>query len=352
MSATLNDLDIANPLSGSTIDELAAEVRNLKTIIKNVLLVAHNNDGSILGATITSLPNDIVTTASILDANVTAGKLAADAVETAKIKNSAVTGAKLAAGALNAGHFSSLSGTDVIPYTALGDASIPMSKLAGTITAGMFTAGCVETADLADASVTDDKIVSLATTKLTGGTDGQTLVRTGGQWLPAVAPALPSYGIGIIGQLANTDGGDVSSAATWTKRMITEHVDTGDFMSIFDSEITFLSGSYFMFVRAPGHEVKNHQIRLVKQLVASPNTRTVIAYGSCAYAFVGSTDHGQTDSFLIHLLTVSGADETEYTYSIEHYFEVVAESDDLGEAMPGSAGGQWWHTSGFIIKLS
>lgn len=49
---------------------------------------------------VTALSNDVVTTAKILDLNVTAAKLAADAVETAKIKNLNVTAAKLAADAV------------------------------------------------------------------------------------------------------------------------------------------------------------------------------------------------------------------------------------------------------------
>lgn len=99
-------------------------------------------------------------TAEKLAANaVTADKIEAGAIKTDKLDANAVTAAKIAVGTINASHIAS--------HTITAD------KIhAGAITAesGILADGVVGTAQIADGSITDAKIVGLTANKITAGT--------------------------------------------------------------------------------------------------------------------------------------------------------------------------------------
>jgi hypothetical protein len=102
---------------------------------------------------------DSVTTAKLLDANVTASKIAADSVTTAKLLDANVTASKLAA--------------DSVTTAKLLDANVTASKLAAdSVTTVKVLDASITTAKLADSSVTTGKLAILSVTaaKIADGT--------------------------------------------------------------------------------------------------------------------------------------------------------------------------------------
>lgn len=343
----LNDIDVGLPLPGATMADMASEIRNLKAVLKTVLLHSHKPNGAINGSLVSGLGSDIVGSAQILDGSMTTAKIADLAVTNAKLANGAVTSGKLADGLLVPAHF----GTACIPGTAFQLASIPLNALGATVTGPYIAAGAIGAAHIVNGAVTDEKITSVGLDKLLQGTatDGQYLkYTTGSGWGPTAGPTIPTIALATFGQESGSDGGNAPTANTWYKRTISEQIDASNIMSIASNEISLEAGDYFMFVRCPAHEVKRHQIRLVRKTVATGVTST-IAVGSGAFAFTGTTNHAQTDSVLFHAF--NNPDESTYTYYIEHFFQVVAELDDFGEAVSASSGENCMHTSGFIFKL-
>ena len=116
----------------------------------------------ILDANVTAakLASDSVTTVKILDANVTAAKLASDAVTTAKVLDANVTTAKLADDAVTA---AKLGDNAVVNASVDASAAIAYSKLdlSNSIVAGDITANAVVTAGINNGSVTNPKIAAL-----------------------------------------------------------------------------------------------------------------------------------------------------------------------------------------------
>lgn len=353
--STLNDLDIATPLVGSTIDELAAEVRNLKTILKNVLLVAHAEDGSIEGSAISEVADEAIGTAQLAEAGVTADKLSADSVMTVHIINANVTGPKIAAGALTASHFTSLTPAagSCIPPTAFGYASIPMDRLAAQVTTSMLGDASVTAGKLASASVTDAKIVSVSTSKLTttGVTDNQVLTYTTALGWHAATPAtLPAIGVAVLGEIASGSGGEVSTVEVWNARLlaITQNEST-PIATVDANGLNFTVGKFFLFVRCPAKCSGSHMTRLVRKTLAD-STTSVVAWGSTG--FNAATDDVQTDSILYYAFTEAAIDT--YSYYIEHYIEATSGTDDLGvdaNIVVDTVATNNQHTSGFIFKI-
>jgi hypothetical protein len=105
------------------------------------------------------LASDSVTTAKILDANVTDAKLASNSVTNAKIADSAVDTAELAASAVTAVKLA----TDAVETLKIKDANVTAAKLASD---------AVETAKIVNSAVTEAKIADSAVTsaKIANGT--------------------------------------------------------------------------------------------------------------------------------------------------------------------------------------
>ncbi len=187
--ATASGLESSNPgnaagqlqvkLDGSTLSKSAsglkvaalgitdAEVSASAAIAYSKLALSN----SIVAGDITS---DAVTTAKILDANVTASKLASDSVETAKIVNANVTLAKLASDSVDENKIVSTSFNSAGAITGGSSAKIAVQVDASTIEISsnalrVKDAG-ITLAKLASASVDENKLTaSVAGNGLTGG---------------------------------------------------------------------------------------------------------------------------------------------------------------------------------------
>ena len=117
--------------------------------------------GSIQGA----LAANAVTTAKILDANVTAAKIASDAVTTVKILDANVTAAKIA--------------SDAVTTVKILDANVTAAKLASdAVTTVKILDANVTTAKIADDAVTAAK---LADTAVTAGSYVQAVITVDAQ---------------------------------------------------------------------------------------------------------------------------------------------------------------------------
>ncbi len=112
------------------------------------------------------LASNSVTTAKITDANVTADKLASDSVTTAKIADGSVTTAKIVDANVTADKLASNS----VTTAKITDANVTADKLASdSVTSTKIADGSVTTAKIVDANVTADKLASnsVTTAKIT-----------------------------------------------------------------------------------------------------------------------------------------------------------------------------------------
>ena len=112
------------------------------------------------------LASNSVTTAKITDANVTADKLASNSVTTAKIADGAVTTAKIVDANVTADKLASNS----VTTAKITDANVTADKLASdSVTSTKIADGAVTTAKIVDANVTADKLASnsVTTAKIT-----------------------------------------------------------------------------------------------------------------------------------------------------------------------------------------
>jgi hypothetical protein len=132
------------------------------------------SDGTAKSAESVTLGDDAVTTAKILNANVTAAKLATDAVETAKIKDANVTAAKLA--------------TDAVETAKIKDANVSRAKVkADALALGDFasyakTTSGAQTLLAANGADNGDRVVIIhakVTTTFADGDGGQPVFTIG-----------------------------------------------------------------------------------------------------------------------------------------------------------------------------
>jgi len=170
-----DDHTVASSTSNSSYAGIVVEIDStgVWTEIRYQLLeVGTVANGAINAA---KLASDAVTTAKILDSNVTAGKLASDAVTTAKILDDAVTTVKILNANVTAAKLASDAVTTAkildanVTTTKILDANVTADKLAtsavttakildGTIIAGDIASDAVTTAKILDANVTTAKI--------------------------------------------------------------------------------------------------------------------------------------------------------------------------------------------------
>lgn len=140
-----------------------------------------------------------VTTAKIVDANVTSAKLADGSVTTVKLADANVTSAKIATGAVGSTQLASGSviaakvAAGAIGTTQLADANVTTAKLVDVnVTTAKLADGSVTTVKLADANVTTAKIVdanvttakiadaNVTSAKIATGAVGATQIANGG----------------------------------------------------------------------------------------------------------------------------------------------------------------------------
>lgn len=124
-------------------------------------------------AIVTGVADDDITTAKILNANVTADKLATNSVTTAKIVAEAVTTAKIADAQITAGKLA----TSAVETAKINNLAVTAAKLAAdavetakilnaNVTAAKLASNAVETAKIADANVTEAKLAAPSATTL------------------------------------------------------------------------------------------------------------------------------------------------------------------------------------------
>ena len=136
-----------NPYAVAQSEATATDIKHAASVATTVALghvkigdtMTAANDGTL------DLKDGAVTTAKIVDANVTADKLATDSVTTAKIANQNVTTEKLADGA--------------VTTAKIVDANVTADKLAtDSVTTAKIANQNVTTEKLADGAVTEDKL--------------------------------------------------------------------------------------------------------------------------------------------------------------------------------------------------
>lgn len=138
---TLASMDATLPLSTESLNALDEVLRQTRYLLKEVLKVEHNEDGTHKG--------------------ISAAQLGTDAVETAKIKDLAVTTAKLAALAVTAAKLA----VDAVETDKIKDLNVTTDKLNDlAVTEGKLAAGAVTAAKLAANSVTSGKLAEDAVT--------------------------------------------------------------------------------------------------------------------------------------------------------------------------------------------
>jgi len=159
-----NDGDDTNDIfhNVSLSGDLTITNAGVATIANNAVTTAKILDGNVTDA---KLANDSVTTAKILDANVTNAKLADDSVTTAKILDGNVTTAKI----LDANVTDAKLANDSVTTAKILDANVTTAKiLDANVTDAKLANDSVTTAKILDANVTDAKLAndSVTTAKI------------------------------------------------------------------------------------------------------------------------------------------------------------------------------------------
>ena len=354
MNQDLNEIDVSLPVNGSSSSSIITDVRTLKEVLKNVILTAHNSDGTlktiVSGSTV--LGDDSVSTSNIQDLAVTTGKIEDLNVTSGKLANDAVTTGKYA--------------DDSIPATAFKDASIAPSRLTGALVGGQITSSATVDADRAigtdhikDNAVTSAKVSSLGVDKLTGGVDGEVLLRTGGVWTPAsfggditfsggVFSVLTGLKLAIIGDVkAVNSGGGAATAGGWKTRDLGELSDVDNIITFAGNSFSLLEGSYLLYVKVPAYGVGAHQARLVLNNGVDPES--AVSWGSSENSVASGS---QTASVLLAGFAVG---DPTWVYRIEHYCATTVGANDLGFPVNGAAGlagQQEVFTHGYLVKLT
>ena len=339
---SLNDLEPATPLDGASYAELAQAVRQLKSVVKNVLLTVHRPNGTLKGVTVDALASGSVGTAQIIDAAVTASKIADLAVATTALADAAVTAVKLADGAVTAAKLAANSVTSA----AFADNSIPLRAIGTPLTGNQISkSGSVDanraitTEHIRDGAVTDAKINGVAIGKLSGGVAGDIAVRTSDGW---VAVALSGgltidqlTGVVTFGTIiksarigdVKTRGSDAGAtlANTWMTRDLGELTDTEGLLTFAGNEFQLVAGKYLVSIKCPAHgAVGRHQARLLRD--NGDATFTAVLWGTSEVGVANQSGH----SIIEGLIEEDGAEG--HSYKVEHWFENAVASNGLGKA--------------------
>lgn len=354
----LNEIDVSQPLYNAENSTIAADIRDLKTTFKNVILKAHNSDGSQKSAEeggSTPINDDSVSTSSVQDS----------AITTIKLQDLSVTEGKIADQAVGSGKYKDAS----IPATAFQDSTIATSRLSGTIDDAHLasspttdSARAVGTDHIKDAAVTDAKIAAMALTKLTGGSDGDLLVKSGSAWTSA---SLSSGGvtwngsefvvstglkIALVGDSKTiAAAGGTTTANTWVTRTLGEFADPDNIIAFSGNKFSLLEGTYLVYLKAPAYQVNAHQTRLVLDDKTGSGDQAV-AWGTSEDSGVGA-GAAQTFSTIIAVIVV---DDVAWEYRLEHWCETSTGTSDLGSpsnALAGLAGQAEVYTQGYFVKV-
>ena len=355
---SLDNLDVGSPTSYETLEEVAASVRQLKAIVRNVILQEHTARG------VTKQADLVNTLIGLIDSD----QIKNHAVTESKIAPKAVSSEKIADGALVERLFVS----DSIPGTSLKAGTVPLTALASVINATALGSSASEDglravgADhIKTNAVTDRTIANVNVSKLIGGpTVDSLLLKVNGTWqaVELLSGGALSFDnttgllkldtllkVCVFGDIkaGSTVGGNVATANVWTRREIGNIFDSHNIASFSNNKITLPVGNYIGIAFVPGHAVGGHQARLVQHTtVDSVETMTEVSVGSSAYSAAGVT----TTSILLFGLNIVGEAGT---YSIEHIMRTVGTgSTELGNAVSTTVEGRTeMYTMGVVLKV-
>lgn len=359
----LNQLDVGFPLDSASPAELAAALREVKTVLKTVMLQSLKANGELRSIDGTQLSTGSVGEGNIQDGAVTLGKLSDDSVTTSNIADGAITAAKLASGSITELKYGAAS----IPTSAYKDSSIPLSALAATIgstnlssSASNDTNRAVGSDHIKTGAVTSEKVASLEVTKLSGGSSLSIAMRVSDSWAPVALTGALSYdavnGFTITSPVTAICFGDAKSrgsaggtttANTWVTRDLGEISDPSN-IATFSGNAFFLEpGNYVFFARVPACNVGKHQARLWKD---DGDDETIALIGTSEVATGAGV---QTFSVISGYLVVT---DNSHTYEIQHWCESSNGTSDLGnpassDNSDGLSGYQELYTTGTLIKL-
>lgn len=359
----LNVLDPATPLDGCTPYELIESVRQLKGLVKNLLLVSMLPDGRIRSDAVTTLAASSVGASQLVDLAITAEKLADGSVTAAKIADDAVTAAKLAANSVTEDAYADAS----IPAAAFKPNTIPVSAFADFITRALLKQSATVdedravTADhIANEAVVDRTIKTMSVAKLSGGADYDMLLRIAGVWTPiAIAGALTFNSTSGLFELDNGikaaafgdtkargSNGGTATAGAWNVREIGEITDPSNLTTIASNAVKLLAGKYLIYCTVPASAVGKHQARLFDLTNSAP-----VIWGSSEQS---PATTAQTRSIICGVFEVTDPD---VEYRIEHYVQNSVGSTDLGVAASSDNSTVYGthsenYTYGFVLKIS
>ncbi len=340
--SNLNELETATPLDGASVAEMALAIRQLKSIVKNVILTSMRPNGTLRGVAADSILGGSVGTSQLVDDAVTAAKLAALAVVTDALADSAVTTPKLANGAVTAAKLAENS----VVSTAFADNSIPLRAFGTPLSGDQISRSsttdairAISTNHLRDGAVTDEKVTSVSVEKLTGGEAGQIMVRTADGWEP-IAPAgdmtfnpltgaftfanvLKAARLGDVKTRGSSGGATLAN--TWMTRDLGELTDTEDLLDFTGNSFKLIPGRYLVSIRCPSHgAVGKHQARLLRD--NGDSTLSVVLWGTSEVGVAGQSGVSVVEG----LIEEDGA--SGHSYRVEHWFENAIASDGLGKA--------------------
>jgi hypothetical protein len=363
---SLNELEVGTPLDGASNAELVLAIRQLKSVVKNVLLTSLRPNGALRGITVDSLASDAVGTQQVINEAVTAAKIAALAVVTSKIADGAVTAQKLADGSVTEAKL----GDNAISSRTFGDNSIPLRAFGTPLTGDQISKSGSNDANRAIAgehiksnAIADRHVSNVAIGKLTGGTVGQLMVRGADAWVAAALtggltfdPVTNSFSLVDVLKAAyvadvKTRGsnGGATLADTWMTRDLGELVDTANLLNFSGNSFSLIPGKYLLYIRCPAHgAVGKHQARLLRD--NGDSTLSVIAWGSSAS---GAAD-SNTESVIVALFEEEG--DVGHSYKVEQWFENAVATSGLGIAASSNntvvyANHTEVYTEGFIVKV-
>ena len=161
----------------------------------------------------------------------------------------------------------------------------------------LIKTNAVQTGDIANSAVTDEKIAGLTSSKLTGA-------------LPAISGAnltnlpaggkIASYAIIADQKATDTAGGSSSTGTFNTRDLNTELADPDGIVTISSNQFTLQAGSYLIRASAPAYKAARHQI-----LINNVTDSAVAAVGQPEYCSASAGVGNR--AFAAGRVTITGA---------------------------------------------